>query len=74
MGHSHMRSQLGSNLDSISHSLYHFQMMDYYTLLEVERNASSSDIKKAYRFQIVYHKSGTVAGLFTETQFTGNWR
>ena len=30
-----------------------FQMMDYYNLLEVERNASSSDIKKAYRFSNV---------------------
>ena len=64
LGHSHLWSQLGLNLvDSISHSLYHFQMMDYYTLLEVERNASSSDIKKAYRYQIVHHNSGTVAGL-----------
>ena len=74
LGHSYLWSQLGLNLDSISHSLYHFQMMDYYTLLEVERNASSSDIKKAYRYQIVHHNSGTVAGLFTKTQFTGNWR
>ena len=49
-------------------------MMDYYTLLEVERNASSSDIKKAYRYQIVHHNSGTVAGLFTKSQFIGNWR
>ena len=26
-----------------------FQMVDYYTTLEVPRNASASDIKKAYR-------------------------
>ena len=26
-----------------------FQMVDYYSTLEVPRNASASDIKKAYR-------------------------
>lgn len=36
----------------------HFQMMDYYNLLEVERNASSSDIKKAYRYPIVLSSHG----------------